>query len=208
MPPAASERRHRRRTGTSRRRARIRRGRERQRPTVSAACTDSHMSVDRQPSAPGAPAAVGPYSHAVRRRRAAVLLGPDAARPGDRRARRGRARRAGAPLPGEPRRPCARPPARSLADAVRLTVYVTDIGAFAEVNEVYGAYFAADPPARTTIGVAALPRGAQVEMDADRRAARLSTPWPPTPEDVGSRRRARGDRRRRAPHAGPAVARR
>lgn len=54
----------------------------------------------------------------------------------------------------------------TLADAVRMSVYVTDISTFAQVNEVYGSYFASDPPARTTIGVAALPGGAQIEMDA------------------------------------------
>jgi 2-iminobutanoate/2-iminopropanoate deaminase len=53
-----------------------------------------------------------------------------------------------------------------LSDAVRMSIYVTDISQFAEVNEAYGAYFDADPPARTTIGVAALPGGAQIEMDA------------------------------------------
>ena len=53
-----------------------------------------------------------------------------------------------------------------LGDAVRLTVYMTDIGAFAEVNEVYESYFAADPPARAAVGVAALPKGVQVEIDA------------------------------------------
>ena len=40
------------------------------------------------------------------------------------------------------------------------------MGAFAEVNEVYGEFFEADPPARVAIGVAALPKGAQVEVDA------------------------------------------
>ena len=54
----------------------------------------------------------------------------------------------------------------TLGDAVRLTVYLTDIAAFAEVNEVYGGYFEADPPARAAVGVAALPKGVQVEIDA------------------------------------------
>ena len=54
----------------------------------------------------------------------------------------------------------------TLDDAVRVSIYVTDISTFAEVNEAYGAHFESDPPARTTIGVAALPGGAQVEMDA------------------------------------------
>ena len=47
-----------------------------------------------------------------------------------------------------------------------MTVYVTDMGSFTEVNQAYAEYFPADPPARVTIGVAGLPLGAQVEMDA------------------------------------------
>ena len=55
----------------------------------------------------------------------------------------------------------------SLADAVRCTVYLTDMGDFARVNEVYGSVFGdAEPPARVAIGVAALPKGADVEIDA------------------------------------------
>jgi 2-iminobutanoate/2-iminopropanoate deaminase len=54
-----------------------------------------------------------------------------------------------------------------LARAVRLTVYMTDLQQFAAVNEVYGSFFATgDPPARVTVEVAGLPRGAQVEIDA------------------------------------------
>ena len=52
-----------------------------------------------------------------------------------------------------------------LADAVRVGIYVTDISTFKDVNEAYGAYFETDPPARSTIGVAALPLGADVEID-------------------------------------------
>ena len=51
-------------------------------------------------------------------------------------------------------------------DAVKLTVYLTDMTAFAEVNEAYGSFFEDDPPARVAFGVAALPKGAQVEIDA------------------------------------------
>ena len=54
----------------------------------------------------------------------------------------------------------------SLANAVRIAVYVTDISVFAEMNEAYASYFPSEPPSRTTIGVAALPMGAEVEMDA------------------------------------------
>ena len=54
----------------------------------------------------------------------------------------------------------------TLERAVRVTVYMTDLAAFAEVNEVYGSFFDREPPARVTVGVAQLPRGAYVEIDA------------------------------------------
>ena len=55
----------------------------------------------------------------------------------------------------------------SLSQAVRCTVYLADMGDFARVNEAYGGFFELDdPPARVAIGVAALPRGADVEIDA------------------------------------------
>ncbi len=53
-----------------------------------------------------------------------------------------------------------------LADAVRMTVYATDLGDLPEINEAYVTFFPAEPPARVTIGVAALPKGAPVEIDA------------------------------------------
>jgi 2-iminobutanoate/2-iminopropanoate deaminase len=55
----------------------------------------------------------------------------------------------------------------SLERVVRTTVYVTDLALFGRVNEVYARFFAGDPaPARATVQVAALPLGAQVEIDA------------------------------------------
>jgi 2-iminobutanoate/2-iminopropanoate deaminase len=54
----------------------------------------------------------------------------------------------------------------SLADVVKTTIYLTDLTDFATVNEVYGGYFTADPPARATVQVSGLPRGSQVEIDA------------------------------------------
>ena len=54
----------------------------------------------------------------------------------------------------------------SLADVVKLTIYLTDISAFSKVNEVMAHYFSQPYPARVTVGVSALPRGALVEMDA------------------------------------------
>ncbi len=54
----------------------------------------------------------------------------------------------------------------SLADIVRLTVYLTNMDDFPHVNTIMGRYFSAPYPARAAIGVAALPKGAEVEMDA------------------------------------------
>jgi 2-iminobutanoate/2-iminopropanoate deaminase len=48
---------------------------------------------------------------------------------------------------------------------VKTTIYVTDMDDFAEVNEAYGSFFPSDPPARATVGVAALPKGARVEIE-------------------------------------------
>ena len=54
----------------------------------------------------------------------------------------------------------------SLADCVKLTVYLTDLSHFPLVNEVMAGYFSEPYPARAAVGVAALPKGAAVEMDA------------------------------------------
>lgn len=54
----------------------------------------------------------------------------------------------------------------SLADAVKLTIYLTDLAHFAKVNEIMAAYFNQPYPARAAIGVASLPRAALVEADA------------------------------------------
>ncbi len=48
---------------------------------------------------------------------------------------------------------------------VRATIYLVDLADFAKVNEIYGAYFRGAPPARATVQVAALPRGARIEID-------------------------------------------
>jgi reactive intermediate/imine deaminase len=54
----------------------------------------------------------------------------------------------------------------SLDQVVKLTVYLTDLAHFARVNEIMATYFKQPYPARAAIGVASLPRGAQVEVDA------------------------------------------
>ena len=124
------------------------------------------MSANRDPiSAPEAPAAVGPYVHAVRAGGLLFCSGQIAQDP-----RTGdlvgatAAEQAGRCL--ENLAAVCQAAGASLGDAVRLTVYLTDISSFAAVNEVYASFFESDPPARVAIGVAALPRGAMVEIDA------------------------------------------
>ena len=135
------------------------------------------MSTRKVISAPGAPPAVGPYSHAVR---AGELLFCSGQIPLD--PQTGELVGADA---SEQARQCLQnleavceAAGAQLSRAVRLTVYVTDLGQFAAVNEVYGSFFfasgdpggggppAGEPPARVTVQVAALPLGAQVEIDA------------------------------------------
>jgi 2-iminobutanoate/2-iminopropanoate deaminase len=54
----------------------------------------------------------------------------------------------------------------TFSNVVRTTIYLIDLADFARVNEVYARYFPADPPARATVQVSALPRGSKVEIDA------------------------------------------
>ena len=54
----------------------------------------------------------------------------------------------------------------SLDRALRLTIYTTELERFAEINEAYAEFFGDDPPARAAVGVAALPKGARVAIDA------------------------------------------
>jgi 2-iminobutanoate/2-iminopropanoate deaminase len=114
---------------------------------------------------PAAPPAIGPYSHAVRAGELLFCSGQIPLDPqsgeivGDT-----AAEQAGRCL--ENLRAVCDAAGTTLARALRMTIYMTDLAAFAEVNEVYGSFFAEDPPARVTVGVAQLPRGAQVEIEA------------------------------------------
>jgi 2-iminobutanoate/2-iminopropanoate deaminase len=115
-------------------------------------------------ASPGPPAA-GPYSHAVKSNGLVFLSGQVHLDPETGRLVEGST--------GDLTRRCldnlamvAAAAGAELSDAVRMAVYVTDVSMFKELNEAYGAYFESDPPARTTIGVAALPMGARMEMDA------------------------------------------
>ncbi len=124
------------------------------------------MPGDRESiTAPDAPAAVGPYVHGVRARgflfcsgqipldpRSGDLVGITAAD------------QAGRCL--ENLAAVCHAAGATLGDAVKVTIYLIDMAAFSAVNEVYASFFESNPPARVAVGVAALPRGAQVEMDA------------------------------------------
>ena len=116
-------------------------------------------------TAAGAPAAVGPYSHAVRVGELLFCSGQISLDPVS-------GELVGETAGDEARRclqnlqAVCEAAGATLAQAVRLTIYMTDLGAFAEVNEVYGSFFLAAPPARVTVGVAQLPKGALVEIDA------------------------------------------
>ena len=124
------------------------------------------MSGEREiVQAPAAPPAIGPYSHAVAVDSLLFCSGQIPLDPGS------------GELVGEtPAEQASRclenlqavcdAAGTSLSRAVRLTIYTTKLEAFAEINEAYGQFFAQDPPARAAVGVAALPKGALVEIDA------------------------------------------
>lgn len=124
------------------------------------------MPSEREPvDAPGAPPAVGPYSHAVR---SAGLLFCSGQIPLD-----PESGELVGETPAEQARRCLEnlrevcaAAGTSLERAVRLTIYTTRLGAFAEINEAYASFFPDRPPARAAVGVAELPKGALVEIDA------------------------------------------
>jgi 2-iminobutanoate/2-iminopropanoate deaminase len=53
----------------------------------------------------------------------------------------------------------------SLGDVLKTTIFLTDLGNFQMVNEIYGSYFNNQPPARSTVQVSALPKGAKIEIE-------------------------------------------
>ena len=124
------------------------------------------MAGSRQPiTAPDAPEAIGPYVHAVATGGLLFCSGQIPLDP--------RSGEIVGTTPADQAGRClenlaavCQAAGATLGDAVKVTIYMTDLGAFAAVNEVYGSFFESDPPARVAVGVSALPRGAQVEMDA------------------------------------------
>ena len=124
------------------------------------------MSSERKTiDADGAPAAIGPYSHAVAVDGLLFCSGQVPLDP------------ASGDLVGktaqEQATQCLKnleavceAAGTSLDRAVRLTIFTTELERFAEINEAYAEFFPSDPPARAAVGVVALPKGAVVEIDA------------------------------------------
>ena len=116
-------------------------------------------------NAADAPAAIGPYAHAVR---AGGLLFCSGQIPLDPKT----GELIDAPVADQTGRclenlsAVCNAAGATLGDAVKLTVYTTEMASFAQINEVYESFFESDPPARVAVGVTALPRGAKVEIDA------------------------------------------
>jgi 2-iminobutanoate/2-iminopropanoate deaminase len=113
----------------------------------------------------GAPDAAGPYSHAVKSGGLLFCSGQVHLDPETGKLVEGSI--------GDQTRRClenlqvvAAAAGASLDDAVRMGIFVTDMGTFGEVNEAYSAFFGSGWPARSTVEVAALPLGARVEIDA------------------------------------------
>lgn len=111
-----------------------------------------------------APQAIGPYSQAVRCGRTVYLSGQIGLDPASMQMVDG--------IDAQTKRvfdnldAVARAAGGTLDGVARLTIYLTDLGNFARVNEIMASRFSEPYPARVTIGVASLPRGALVEIDA------------------------------------------
>lgn len=113
---------------------------------------------------PDAPAAIGTYSQAVRHGNTVYISGQIPLDPATGQIIAG-------DIDAEIRRvfdnlaAVAQAAGGSLADAVKVTVFLTDLAHFGRVNEIMASYFPQPWPARAAVGVAALPRGARVEME-------------------------------------------
>jgi 2-iminobutanoate/2-iminopropanoate deaminase len=123
--------------------------------------SDARKTIDAE----GAPDAIGPYNHAVA---AAGLLFCSGQVPLD-----PESGEIVGETPAEQATQCLKnlqavceAAGTELAKAVRMTIFTTQLEEFASINEAYADLFPDDPPARAAVGVAALPKGALVEIDA------------------------------------------
>jgi reactive intermediate/imine deaminase len=126
---------------------------------------DASQGVRRPVETEGAPAPIGPYSQAIAADGVLYCSGQVPLDPAT-----------GELVDGgvaEQARRClesldavCRAAGTQLSEAARIGIYLTDMALFAELNDVYASFFSEPFPVRTTVGVAALPKGALVEMDA------------------------------------------
>ncbi len=122
--------------------------------------------MSKQPiHTPRAPAAIGPYSQAVRAGNTVYLSGQIPLDPATMQLVAGGVREQAEQVFAN-LAAVAQAAGGSLDNAVRVTVYLTDLTEFPLVNEIMARHFAEPYPARVTIGVRELPRGAAVEVDA------------------------------------------
>lgn len=112
----------------------------------------------------GAPAAIGPYSQAVRAGDTVYLSGQIPLDPATMQLVEGFGAQVARVF--DNLEAVCREAGGSFDDVARVTIYLTDLANFAAVNEAMAARFREPYPARVTVGVASLPRGAQVEIDA------------------------------------------
>jgi 2-iminobutanoate/2-iminopropanoate deaminase len=126
---------------------------------------DASQGVRRPVETEGAPAPIGPYSQAVVADGVLYCSGQVPLDPTTGELVEGgvadQARRCLESLDA-----VCRAAATQLSEAARIGIYLTDMARFAELNDVYASFFSEPFPVRTTVGVAALPKGALVEMDA------------------------------------------
>ncbi len=113
---------------------------------------------------PDAPAAIGPYSQAVQSGNTVYLSGQIGLDPATMQMAEGIDAQVARVF--DNLKAVAAAAGGSLADAVKLNIYLTDLADFARVNEVMALHCSQPYPARATVQVAALPRGARVEIDA------------------------------------------
>ena len=116
-------------------------------------------------STDAAPAAIGPYSQALKAGNTCYLSGQIALDPATQQMVAGGID-AEIVQVFENLKAVAAACGGSLGDVVKVTIYLLDLGNFARVNQTMARYFAQPYPARAAIGVASLPRGAQIEADA------------------------------------------
>lgn len=122
------------------------------------------MTTREQITTTRAPAAIGPYSQAIRTDGFVYASGQIALDPQS-------GQLTGTDVRTQTRQAMANVSAvleaagTSLANVVKTTVFLTSMANFTEMNEVYAEYFADTPPARSTVAVAELPRGALVEVE-------------------------------------------